>query len=324
MKTLFPRPLGPTDRLEANAFPLMALCLLVLMGLGWGLDYALLKIASEAQLPSLGVAAVLSLGGGLVLITVSCSRRRAVAITTGHLRYYAICGLLSTAGPLYFQMLVAQHIPVGVLAIVVTTAPVFTYLFAWLLRLEHHSWRRIAGIGFGLAAALLLLAPDASQPHPEMRFWVGTAFIVPILYALYHVFAASRRPERLDSIQAAAGAFLAAGTLVLPATLLRNDLAFLLAPWGQGHWAMIALLVIYSLLGVMFFVMLQLVGPVLVSLTNFIGVIAGVGWGMLIFGEQPTVWVIASLGLLILALILTVTFCRDQEASDDQRASALG
>ena len=166
MKTLFPRSLGATDRLRANVFPLMALCLLVLMGLGWGLDYALLKIASEAQLPSLGVAAVLSLGGGLVLITVSWSTRRAVPITACHLRYYAICGLLSTAGPLYFQMLVARHIPVGVLAIVVTTAPIFTYFFARLLHLERYSWRRIAGIGFGLAAALLLLAPDASLPHP--------------------------------------------------------------------------------------------------------------------------------------------------------------
>lgn len=318
MKILFPRALGPTGRSESNTFPLMALCLLVLMGLGWGLDYALLKIAAEAQLPSLGVAAVLSLGGGLALITVSWARRRVVPISGRHLRYYAICGLLSTAGPLYFQMLVAQHIPVGVLAIVVTMAPVFTYFFARLLQLERHSWRRVAGIGFGLAAALLLLAPDASLPHTEMRLWVGIGFMVPILYALYHVFAASRRPESLDSMQAATGAFLAAGILVLPAALLRDELSFLLAPWGVGHWAMMALLFMYSLLGVMFFLMLQLVGPVLVSLTNFIGVIAGVGWGMLIFGEQPTAWVIGSLGLLILALILTITYRRDQEAAHHQ------
>ena len=148
-----------------------------------------------------------------------------------------------------------------------------------------------------------------------MRLWVGVGFVVPILYAFYHVFAASRRPESLDSMQAAAGAFLAAGLLVSPAALLRGELAFLFAPWGLGHWAMMALLFIYSLLGVMFFLMLQLVGPVVVSLTNFIGVIAGVGWGMLIFGEQPTVWVIGSLGLLILALTLTISFRRNQEAA---------
>jgi drug/metabolite transporter (DMT)-like permease len=316
MRAFFPKPSGPTDRLESNAFPLIVLCLLVLMGLGWGLDYALLKIASAAQLPSLGVAAVLSFGGGLVLITVSWSMRRVVPLTGRHLRYYTICGLFSTAGPLYFQMLIARHIPVGVLAIVVTMAPVFTYMFARLLNLEGHSWHRVAGIGCGLAAALLLLAPEASLPHPDMRLWVGIGFIVPILYAFYHVFAARRRPESLDSLQAAAGAFLAAGILLLPVAFLRGDLAFLLAPWGQGHWAMTALLVLYSLLGVMFFLMLRLVGPVLVSLTNFIGVVAGVGWGMLIFGERPTAWVIGSLGLLVLALALTIPFRRDKKASN--------
>ena len=78
---------------------------------------------------------------------------------------------------------------------------------------------------------------------------------------------------------------------------------------------MMVLLVLYSLLGVMFFLMLRLVGPVLVSLTNFIGVVAGVGWGMLIFGERPTTWVIGRLGLLVLALALTIPFRRDRKAS---------
>jgi hypothetical protein len=75
----------------------------------------------------------------------------------------------------------------------------------------------------------------------------------------------------LDSIQAAAGVFLVAGVLVLPTALLRDDLSFLMAPWG-----------------------------------------------MLIFGEEPTVWVIGSLGLLILALILTINFRRDQDAANGQ------
>jgi drug/metabolite transporter (DMT)-like permease len=303
---------------RANASPpLVILLLLVLMGLGWGLDYALLKIASEAQLPSLGVTTVLGIGGGFILICVSWARHCAIPISSQYLRYYAVCGIFSTAGPLFFQMLVARHIPVGVLAIVVTMTPVFTYVFSRLVNLERHSWRRMAGIGFGLAAALLLLAPKASLPNPEMRLWVGIGFIVPALYAFYHVFAASRRPDGLDSMQAAAGAFLAAGILVLPIALWQDDLAFLLTPWKQGHWAMMALLVIYSILGMMFFLMLKMVGPVLVSVTNFIGVIAGVGWGMLIFDERPTVWVLGSLGLLVLALTLTISFRQNQETVHD-------
>jgi drug/metabolite transporter (DMT)-like permease len=59
------------------------------------------------------------------------------------------------------------------------------------------------------------------------------------------------------------------------------------------------------------------VGPVLVSLTNFIGVIAGVGWGMLIFDERPTVWVFGSLDLLVLALTLTISFRQNQETVHD-------
>ncbi len=51
---------------------------------------------------------------------------------------------------------------------------------------------------------------------------------------------------------------------------------------------------------------------------HFIGVIAGVGWGMLIFGERPTAWVIGSLGLLVLALTLTISFRRDQKAAHGQ------
>ncbi len=318
MKSLLGKYSLPTGPLRTNVSPLIVLFLLVLMGLGWGLDYALLKIASEAQLPSLGVTAVLGIGGGLILVSVSWVRHRAVPVSSQYLRFYVVCGIFSTAGPLFFQMLVARHIPVGVLAIVVTMTPAFTYIFARLINLERHSWRRMAGIGFGLAAALLLLAPKASLPNPEMRVWVAVGFIVPALYAFYHVFAASRRPDGLDAMQAAGGAFLSAGILVLPVAIWQGDLAFLISPWEQGHWAMIALLVIYSLLGMMFFLMLKMVGPVLVSLTNFIGVIAGVGWGMLIFGERPTGWVLGSLGLLVVALILTISFRGDQEAAQDQ------
>ena len=46
--------------------------------------------------------------------------------------------------------------------------------------------------------------------------------------------------------------------------------------------------------------------PVFSSQANFISVVAGVFWGMAIFGEEPSLWIWASLVLLVAALLLAL------------------
>jgi drug/metabolite transporter (DMT)-like permease len=54
----------------------------------------------------------------------------------------------------------------------------------------------------------------------------------------------------------------------------------------------------------LYFEIVRLAGPVFVSQANFITVIAGVLWGMLLHGERPGEWLWVSLVFLIGSLFI--------------------
>ena len=49
-------------------------------------------------------------------------------------------------------------------ALVITTAPLVTYVLALIVRMEGFDLRRALGIGIGFSGALLLFLPEGSLP----------------------------------------------------------------------------------------------------------------------------------------------------------------
>src|SRR5690606_12665614 len=90
---------------------------------------------------------------------LGCVRGRLPPCDRRHLRYYAISGLLGLALPDTIFFLTVPHLPAGVLAILISFSPLFTYAFALALGDEGFSARRGAGLLAGLAGAMALLGP---------------------------------------------------------------------------------------------------------------------------------------------------------------------
>ena len=53
-----------------------------------------------------------------------------------------------------------------------------------------------------------------------------------------------------------------------------------------------------------FFEIIRLAGPVFFSANNYLVPLAGVAWGMAIFGDSLSVWVWGALGLMIAGVLL--------------------
>ena len=284
----------------------VSLVLLLVLGLSWGLSFSVIKIAADDGLPAAGIVMVTSLVGGAILLAVCAIRRQMPRWDRRHLVFYLGCAILSAAAPLYLEALVAQHIPAGVLTIVATMPPMFTYVFALTLRMERLAVMRVAGIVCGLASALLLLLPSASLPDPAMRPWVALALAIPVLYGAYHIYASKLWPGDSDAFQVAAGSLLVTFVIMLGVALATGEVAPMVTGWGGGHWAVIGLAVLFAADAVLLFAIIRRAGPVFSSQANFISVVAGVFWGMAIFGEEPSVWIWASLVLLVAALALAL------------------
>lgn len=284
--------------------------LLVVLGMAWGGHFTLLKIASESGLPHVGIIVLTTLGvvGGMAFI--AAVRRRWPPLSGRHLRFYLFCGVLGYLVEFPLGLYVAEQIPAGLLAIIASTSPLFTSLIAIVAKVERVSSRRAAAIGVGLVAAALVVVPGIALPQPELIPWVLVAFCIPVVYAIYHNYVAFDWPEGCDSWQVALGESSAAAIIVVAIYMASDSSLVAFNPSTPGTWtiAVMALLAIVEIY--LYFEIVRLAGAVFVSLASFVSIIAGVLWGMLIFGEQHNAWIWGSVALLSLSIFLA----REQDA----------
>src|SRR6185295_8766745 len=98
-------------------------------------------------------------------------------------------------------------------------------------------WVSVVGIGFGFAGVLLIAAPTAALPSPEMAGWFLLSLVTPLLFASANIWAALWLPKASSSFGMASGILLGSA-LVLALTLLVARQSFWF-PWfpSAGAWA---------------------------------------------------------------------------------------
>jgi drug/metabolite transporter (DMT)-like permease len=156
----------------------------------------------------------------------------------------------------------------------------------------------------GLAAAVVVLFPVISFAD-NTPGWTGLAFLLPCTMAACGVFMKNAWPAGRSPLQVSTG-FLIVGTALL------TPVHFLTAaePLEQlgGHVQSIPLLLLSVTIGVEFFLFSLLIrsgGAVVASCADYVAVLAGLGWGFVMFGERPNpgIWMAVGLGFLALWLI---------------------
>ena len=181
------------------------LALLFVIGVSWGLLLSLNRIAMTEGIPILAYTFWQMFGGAVILLAIAAIRRRRLPLDAAHLRYYVLPGAIGLGAPFVLLAFVAPNIPVGVVAMSVGIAPMLTYGFAGLMKLERFSALKIIGMIVGLGGVLLIVLPDASLPSPDMVGWVLIGISPAVLIALQNVWIECYRPPDTDSLTLGAG-----------------------------------------------------------------------------------------------------------------------
>ena len=278
--------------------------LLLVMGVAVGVEFSALKLAvtgGHDEFTVLMVALVLIASAYFICLVL---RRSLFRFTKEVSVFLAITGVLGYLIPLLVALYAAPHLPAGIMALIASFTPVVTVCVALLFRTERVSVLRIAAIGLGMVATLLVLVPQAELPDYGVFAWMLLIGLMPVCYGIESVYVSAYWPARLDAWQVTFGEALAAIVLLLPAYAFFGDPTSISFTWTIAETGIVVFVLSGLISYVLYFYIVQHTGGVLVSFGSFISLFAGIGWGVLIFSERhgATTW--ASVGVLVGALAL--------------------
>lgn len=291
-----------------TAARVVALSLMVTLAVTYSLVLSLNRIATTAGIPFIPYVFWQILGAAILLWILCLARGRRPPVTRNALISYLIIGLLGYAVAFSALAAAAPRAPASVISLILTLTPVLVYVFAVFIRMDRLYASRALGILSSLGGVLLVLIPpllqSASLLTAEMVPWVMLALAAPLCYAISNLSAARFRPEAAGHVEVATGVLTAATIFMLPVMAYDGSWWFFEVSFLDGSYTIFGAMIVDALFMVLMYEVIRLAGPVVFSTYNYITTLCGMGWGALLFGEKPTVWIWASLVLLFLGLYL--------------------
>ena len=298
----FPEPIQEVSISIFNQF--QAWIVLLTLGIVWGLTFSLAKIAAEGGGHPMGITYWQSLIAAIALISFSVVKRRPIPLKRRHVIFYVLCGIFGLAIPNTLLFYGASRISAGVLSITIATVPLMTFVAAVFLRVEKIALGRVLGVLLGMLSIILLVGPEESMPDPDSWIWVMAGVAAALCYTTESMIIAIRLPEGINAYTTAGGMFLASTVVMTP--LMFSDGVFVPINWPLGpvEWSIIAMALVSILAYGTFIYLITQTGPVFASQTAYVITLSGVFWGILIFGEQHSLWIWISLAVMMTALVL--------------------
>jgi drug/metabolite transporter (DMT)-like permease len=291
--------------------------LLLFLGGSWGLYFSMLKIAVLSGISYTGILTLTTVGVAIGMSVIALLRGRKPEFKIRHNLFYLVCALTGYLVPMIAELLVSAHMPAGVLALIVSMAPLATLVLAWVMKTDSISLPRVAGILLGAFAIFAILLPDVHVGEAVAWRWLLLTLIVPVSYAIHHNFTARFWPAGSDSYQVACGEALFAGAILIVFSGFNwqwQDIE----SWNRGHSAILFMAAISLIDIYIYFELIRIKGPIYTSHANYVMVVSGVLWGMVIFAERPSSLMWLSAALLIASLYLIGRSKQDDPESQAQ------
>jgi drug/metabolite transporter (DMT)-like permease len=279
---------------------------LFIIGIGWGITGPFSKLAVSTGNHPIGVTFWNTVIGAAVLTAVLLASGRRLPLERRHLVFFLICGLLGTALPNTLSYTAYQHLPIGIISIVISLVPMATLLLALPMGIERPEPRRLIGLGLGAVAVGLIVLPEASLPQPGQAAWVALPLIVALSYAAENIYIATARPAGpggVDALTIICGLFWGALILLTPLMVV-SDAWFDITRFGPPEQAVIAISFLHIGAYFGFIWLIGQAGPVFASQVGYVVTASGVILGMLFYGERHSPWVWAALALMFAGLTL--------------------
>ena len=283
----------------------LAVALLFLTGILYGLSYSLTAVSIAGGIPFTSFVLLMGMGGAAAALLLSLGQGRPPPLSRAHVSSYAIAGISGYGVPyLTVGYVSGEGVPAGIISMLVVLSPILTYAGAVAFRLEPIRWIRVLGFAAGLVGVALLVVPETSLPSRALVPWILLALLLPIGYTTTSLATALLRPPATDSLHFAFGFFFFGSLPMLVAVAATDGWWWFEGPMDSADWALITV-VFVQCLGIYLFVeLIRFLGPVFFSTVNFLVALAGIGWGYLFFGETHSHWV----WLALLCLMLGVFF----------------
>jgi drug/metabolite transporter (DMT)-like permease len=281
-------------------------CIVVLLalGIGWGSTQALGKIAASTGHGPFGLIFWQGIVGVAVLGALTLARGRRLRLSWAALRFAVVIAMVGTVLPTYTFYTSVVHLPAGIMSLLISAVPLFSFPMAMALGMDRFSSRRLVGLICGLAGVALIALPGASLPDPALAIWVPFALLGPLFYAAEGNVVARWGTFGLDPVQVMFWASLIAAIIILPVAVLSGQM-FFLAPFGRPEAALVFNSGLHALLYAGYVWLNGKAGAVFASQVAYFVTGSGVFWAMLLLGERfsTLVWVALVVMLAGVALV---------------------
>ena len=278
---------------------LLAYSVMILLGIFWGATIPMIKVATNAGFQPAGmifwqlVIAVISLG------TIMVVRGYRVTFNRGNTIYFLVIGGLGTLLPNYFSYLSYQHLPAGIMGIVIATVPMIAMIIGLVLGTEKFQLTRVIGVLLGISAMVLLAFPETGLPDSNKMIFLLVALIAPICYALEAIYISLRAPKDINAISVLFVASLLSLLISAPVAYFSGQWINLLVPWGQAEWALLGSSVFHALAYSGYIWLIVVAGAVFSSQVGYVVTLSAVFLSVIFLGE-----VYSSLVWLAMAILL--------------------
>ncbi len=282
----------------------MNILILIFLGLCWGLSFTLSKIAMQAGGTPIGLTFWQSLTAGILLLGYVYWRNKQFFVPRELYMPILIISLLSVVVPNIIFYSSAAHLDAGVLSISVSVIPLFTYCIALTLSMDTFKLDRTLGLLLGFLALLILIVPENSLPDRKDIPWVLLSLICALCYALENIYIDRLKLKNFGPIRLVCCISLVSVLLTFPLTIITGQFflpdtsnpSLLLPVLGLGLIGATAYSVFIFLIG--------RAGSVFASQTGYLVTLCGVIWGILLLKESHSIFVWASLFLIMGGIFL--------------------
>ena len=273
---------------------------LVILGAIWGASFLFMRIA----VPEFGAIPLIAARVGIaaVFLLAVLSRRSGLRDLYGNAARLTLLGAINSAIPFSLFAFAVLSVTAGFASVLNATTPLFGALVAFVWLRDRPAPIRIAGLIVGFAGVLVLVWGRLSVKDDGSG---ALAIVAGLTAALLYGIAANytkRRLSGVDSLVIATGSLVAATVFLVP-------LAVVFWPPAQpsaASWVSAALLAIIctGIAYILYFRLLDRVGPSKTLAVTYLIPVFGVLWGRLFLDEPVTASMIVGCSVILLGITL--------------------
>ena len=283
--------------------PYQTITLLITLGIVWSLGFSIARYCMTHGVHPLGYAFWQSLGPAVLLTLLCKGLQIPIFANRSYFIFYLFSSLVGIAIPNANMYFAASQLPSGILAVIINTSPIITYLLALTFKEERFYTRRFIGVICAVLGIILMTKPSGNITL-AMVPWLLSSLLTPISFAVCAVFVAKYRPKDSHSLGLAAGMLWGSTLWLLPLVFYGQHFYAFNHGFSRTEQWLLAEILLSSAGYWLFFQLLKMAGPVYYSLVGGVVAIAGLIWGKIFFTETLTLIQMMSVAAIVLGVVL--------------------